>query len=91
MNKEDLVAKIAEDAGISKRQADDALNSFIGSVIATVKNGESVTLVGFGTYKAQERAAREGRNPQTGAKIQIKKARVPKFVAGKKFKEAVDS
>ena len=91
MNKEDLINAIAAQAGISKRQAGDALDAFTGAVISTLKSGETVTLVGFGTFKTADRAAREGRNPQTGAKIQIKKARVPKFVAGKQLKDEVNT
>ncbi len=89
MNKGDLIAKIADDAGLSKAQAGEALNSVLDSVTATLKKGGKVTLVGFGTFSVSERAARTGRNPQTGAEIKIAAKKVVKFKAGKELSEAV--
>ena len=85
MNKADLIAKLAEDAGITKTQANEALDSFIDAVTKTLKKGGKVTLVGFGTFSTSERKARNGRNPQTGAVIKIKKRTVAKFKAGKEL------
>ncbi|PZF71600.1 HU family DNA-binding protein [Taibaiella soli] len=85
MNKAELIDQIAKDAGLTKAQAGEALNSFTNTVVTTLKKGESVTLVGFGTYSVAQRAARNGRNPQTGATIKIKATKVPKFKAGKEF------
>ena len=89
MNKAELVEKIAKDAGITKVQANEALDSFTGAVVATLKKGDRVTLVGFGTFSVSQRAARNGRNPQTGATIKIKARKVPKFKAGKLLSEKV--
>lgn len=89
MNKGDLVTKIAEDAGLSKAQAGDALNSVLDSVVGTLKKGDKVTLVGFGTFSVSKRSARTGRNPQTGAEIKIPAKNVVKFKAGKEFASAV--
>jgi DNA-binding protein HU-beta len=88
MNKGDLINEVAEVLD-SKKDAQKAVDTVISSVTDALKKGDSVTLVGFGTFKVQERAAREGRNPQTGEKMQIKAKKVPKFVAGKALKEAV--
>ena len=85
MNKAELVAKIAEDAGITKSQANGALDSFIEAVTKTLKGGGKVTLVGFGTFSVSKRAARNGRNPQTGAAIKIKAKKVARFKAGKEL------
>ncbi|MCD6010700.1 MAG: family DNA-binding protein [Flavipsychrobacter sp.] len=85
MNKAELIEQIAKDAGMTKTQANDALDSFMGAVVSTLKKGENVTLVGFGTFSVSNRAARNGRNPQTGATIKIKARKVPKFKAGKDF------
>jgi len=90
MNKGELVAKIAEGADITKASAGRALDSFIDSVTAELAGGGDVALVGFGTYKVNDRAARVGRNPQTGAEIQIAAAKVPAFKAGKALKDAVN-
>ena len=90
MNKSELVEKIAEGADLSKASAGRALDSLIGSVTAELANGGDVALVGFGTYKVNDRAARTGRNPQTGAEIQISAAKVPAFKAGKALKDAVN-
>lgn len=83
MNKAELIAKLAEDAGITKTQANATLDSFISAVTKTLKGGGKVTLVGFGTFSVTKRAARNGRNPQTGAVIKIKAKKVAKFKAGK--------
>jgi DNA-binding protein HU-beta len=85
MNKAELIAKIADDAGITKTQANDTLDSFVEAVTKTLKGGGKVTLVGFGTFSVSKRAARNGRNPQTGAVIKIKAKKVAKFKAGKEL------
>jgi DNA-binding protein HU-beta len=85
MNKAELIDKISKDAGITKVQANDALDAFTSTVVTTLKKGDRVTLVGFGTFSVSERSARNGRNPQTGAVIKIKARKVPKFKAGKEF------
>ena len=82
MNKAELIEKIAGDADISKKQATAALDSFTEAVAKTLKKGDKVTLVGFGTFSVSKRAARTGRNPQTGATIKIKAKKVAKFKAG---------
>lgn len=85
MNKAELVAQLAEDAGITKTQANAVLDSFTATVTKTLKKGDKVTLVGFGTFSVSKRAARTGRNPQTGAAIKIKAKKVAKFKAGKEL------
>ncbi len=85
MNKAELIAQLAEDAGVTKTQANAALDSFISAVTKTLKKGDKVTLVGFGTFSVSKRAARTGRNPQTGAAIKIKAKKVAKFKAGKEL------
>ena len=85
MNKAELIAQIAEDAGITKTQANASLDSFVTAVTKTLKKGDKVTLVGFGTFSVTKRAARNGRNPQTGAVIKIKAKKVAKFNAGKEL------
>ena len=85
MNKAELIAKIAEDAEITKTQANAALDSFTNAVTKTLKGGGKVTLVGFGTFSVSKRAARNGRNPQTGEVIKIKAKKVAKFKAGKQL------
>ena len=85
MNKGELIAKLSEDASITKTQANDALDSFIEAVTKTLKGGGKVTLVGFGTFSVSKRSARNGRNPQTGAIIKIKARKVAKFKAGKEL------
>ncbi|RYY95495.1 MAG: HU family DNA-binding protein, partial [Chitinophagaceae bacterium] len=82
MNKAELIAQIAEEAGITKTQANIALDSFVDSVTKTLKKGDKVTLVGFGTFSVSKRAARNGRNPQTGEVIKIKARKVARFKAG---------
>ena len=89
MTKAELAEKMAKDADISKAAAEKALNSMIDAVIKTLKKGNKVALVGFGTFSVSKRKARTGRNPQTGATIKIAARKVPKFSAGKAFKDAV--
>jgi DNA-binding protein HU-beta len=85
MNKAELIEQIAKDAGLTKVQANEVLNSFTNAVVNSLKKGENVTLVGFGTFSVTQRAARNGRNPQTGEVIKIKARKLPKFKAGKDF------
>lgn len=87
MNKADLVAKIAEGAELTKVQAEKALNSFIAETIAALKAGDKITLIGFGTFSAVTRAARTGRNPQTGKDIKIAAKTNGKFAPGKALKD----
>ena len=89
MTKADLIEKMAQDADITKAAAEKALKSFIEAVTKTLKKGNKLTLVGFGTFSVSKRAARKGRNPQTGATIKIAARKVPKFKAGQAFKDAV--
>lgn len=89
MTKGDLVAKISKQAGLTKAASEKALNAFIDTVKKSLKKGESVTLVGFGSFSVARRKARTGRNPQTGKSIKIPAARVPKFKAGQGLKDAV--
>ena len=91
MNKTELVTLMAEEAGLSKKDAEKALNAFLAGVQNAVKSGEKVSLIGFGTFEARERAAREGKNPQTGEKMTIKASVAPKFKAGKALKDAVNA
>jgi DNA-binding protein HU-beta len=90
MTKQELVDYIADNAGLSKKDAANALSSFVDGVKASLKKGESTTLVGFGTFNVSKRNARQGRNPQTGATINIPARTVPTFKAGKALKEAVN-
>ena len=90
MNKTELIEHIAAHADISKAAATRALESTIDAVKATLKKGGSVSLVGFGTFEVTKRAARNGRNPATGAAIKIKAAKVPKFRPGKSLKDALN-
>ena len=83
MNKTELVAAMAEQTNLSKKDAEAALKAFIDVVSEELKKGEKVQLVGFGTFEVSERAAREGRNPQTGETMEIKASKTPKFKAGK--------
>jgi DNA-binding protein HU-beta len=85
MNKAELIAKLADDAGITKTQANASLDSFVEAVTKTLKGGGKVTLVGFGTFTVSKRAARNGRNPQTGEVIKIKARKVARFKAGKEL------
>lgn len=90
VNKSELIDHIAEGADISKASANRALDAFVEAVSDTLKSGDQVALVGFGTFSVRERAARKGRNPQTGAEIDIAAAKVPGFKAGKALKDAVN-
>lgn len=90
MTKDQLVEKIAGDAGISKKEAQASLKAVTAGITGALAKGDSLTLVGFGTFSISNRAARAGRNPQTGATIQIKASKAPKFKAGKSLKEAVN-
>ena len=89
MNKQELVAKIAKDCGLSKVGATAALESMIDGIVKTLKKGQTITFVGFGTFKTAQRRARTARNPQTGASIKVPKRRVVRFSAGKALKDAV--
>ncbi|MFT5880954.1 MAG: nucleoid DNA-binding protein [Moritella sp.] len=91
MNKAQLIDCVAAEADISKAAAGRAIDAMIESVTETLANDESVTLVGFGTFSVRERAARTGRNPQTGAEIQIEASKLPGFKAGKLLKDALKS
>jgi len=86
MTKAEIIEEMEKDADISKAAAKKALESFIDSVKKTLKKGNRVTLVGFGTFSVSKRAARKGRNPRTGETIKIKASKAPKFTAGKAFK-----
>ena len=90
MNKTEVVVAIAEQAEISKKDAEKALTAFTNAVTTELKKGGKVQLVGFGTFEISERKAREGKNPQTGAKIKIAASKAPKFKAGKALKDAVN-
>ncbi|MBE8596331.1 nucleoid-associated protein HU-beta [Xenorhabdus sp. BG5] len=90
MNKSQLIDKIAADANLSKAAAGRVVDAFISSVSGALKNSDDVALVGFGTFTVRERAARTGRNPQTGKEIKIAAAKVPAFRAGKGLKDAVN-
>ncbi|HET9976552.1 MAG TPA: HU family DNA-binding protein [Burkholderiaceae bacterium] len=90
MNKSELIEHIARQSDISKAAATRALEAFIGGVKSSLKKGNTVSLVGFGTFAVNKRAARSGRNPRTGAAIKIKAAKVPKFRPGKALKDALN-
>ena len=90
MNKTELVAEIAKKANISKKDAESALKAFTDTVGAQLKKGDKIQLVGFGTFEVAKRAAREGRNPQTGATMEIAASKAPKFKAGKALKDLVN-
>ena len=89
MNKTDLIDAIASAAELNKKQAKAALEATLDAITGSLKKGEAVQLIGFGTFKINERKARTGRNPQTGAEIQIAASKVPAFVSGKALKDAV--
>ena len=91
MNKTELVAAVAEQADISKKDAEKVLKAFVDVVTEEMKKGEKVQLVVFGTFEVSERAAREGRNPQTGKTMKIEACKAPKFKAGKALKDAVNA
>jgi DNA-binding protein HU-beta len=90
MNKAEFIDAVASSADLSKADATRAVDAMIDTVTESLRKGDSVTLVGFGTFEVRERAARSGRNPQTGETIQIKASKAPAFKAGKAFKDAVN-
>ena len=90
MNKEELVQEIAKKSNVTQKEAAEVLGALIETIQKTVSKGKKVTLVGFGTFEARKRAARIGRNPQTGKELKIPATTVTAFSAGKKFKEAVN-
>jgi len=90
MNKAELIDAVAEATDLSKADAEKATNAVLDSIIDVLSKGDQVTLVGFGTFAVRDRAARAGRNPQTGETIQIKASKSPGFKAGKAFKDAVN-
>ena len=90
MNKTELIAAIAEKTELSRKDAEKALTAFTEVVEEELKKGEKIQLVGFGTFEVSERAAREGRNPQTGETMQIAASKSPKFKAGKALKDAIN-
>ncbi|WP_019536412.1 HU family DNA-binding protein [Paenibacillus ginsengihumi] len=89
MNKTDLINSIADKSGLTKKDVESVLNSFLGEVTDALANGEKVQLIGFGTFETRKRSGRTGRNPQTGQEIVIAESTVPVFKAGNKLKEAV--
>ena len=91
MNKTELVAAVAEQADISKKDAEKVLKAFVDVVTEEMKKGDKIQLVGFGTFEVAERAARTGRNPQTKETIEIPASKAPKFKAGKALKDAVNA
>ena len=90
MNKAELIAAVAENAELTKKDAEKAVKAFIEVVTDELKKGEKVQLVGFGTFEVSERAAREGRNPQTGETMESKASKTPKFKAGKALKDMMN-
>ena len=90
MNKVELSAAIASETGLSRKDAEAAVKAFVEVVTSELQKGEKVQLVGFGTFEVSERAAREGRNPQTGETMTIEASKAPKFKAGKALKDAVN-
>ena len=90
MNKTEFIAAVAEKAEISKKDSEKALKAFVDVVAEQLKAGDKVQLVGFGTFEVSERAAREGRNPQTGETMTISACKAPKFKAGKALKDAIN-
>ena len=90
MNKTELVAAMAKDTNLSKKDVEAVLKSFIDVVTDELKKGEKIQLVGFGTFEVSTRAAREGRNPQTGKEMKIKASKAPKFKAGKALKDMIN-
>ena len=91
MNKTELVAAVAEQAGLSRKDAEAAVKAFTDVVADALKNGDKIQLVGFGTFEVSERAAREGRNPKTGESMKIVACKTPKFKAGKALKDLVNA
>ncbi len=90
MNKTEIIAAVAEKAGLSKKDAEKALKAFTDTVAEELAKGEKVQIVGFGTFEVSERAAREGRNPQSGETITIAASKAPRFKAGKALKDAIN-
>lgn len=90
MNKTELISAVAEKSGVSKKDADKIVNATFDAIKEALAKGDKVALVGFGNFEVKERAAREGKNPQTGEKIKIAACKVPGFKAGKALKEAVN-
>ncbi len=90
MNRSQLIDSVAEGSGLSKAEAQRALDAVIDTITTSVANGEKVSLTGFGTFELRERAARTGRNPQTGEQMEIRASKSPAFKPGKSFKDAVD-
>lgn len=91
MNRKELIDALAEKTGSTKAEADRNITALIDIITTNLKKGDSLALVGFGTFEVRKRAARTGRNPQTGAELKIKAAKVPAFKAGKALKDAVNS
>lgn len=91
MNRTELIAAVAEKAGVTRKDAEAAVKAFVDVVADELKNGGRVQLVGFGTFEVSERAEREGRNPQTGKTLKIAASKSPKFKAGKALKDAVNA
>ncbi len=89
LTKQDVIDRVAESTGLTKKDSNAALNAVLGTIQSALANGDSVGLIGFGTFEIRERAARDGRNPQTGAPIRIPAKKVPAFRAGKALKEAI--
>ena len=89
MNKTELISKVADKSGLSKKDAEKAVNAFIETVTESLKSGNDVQLIGFGSFQVKHRAARDGRNPKTGETLKIAAANVPSFKAGQRLKEAV--
>ena len=90
MNKSDLVAKVSQLSGLSKADADKAVDAVVAAITAALKSGDDVRLVGFGNFSVSDRPAREGKNPRTGEKLAIPASKAPKFSAGKALKDAVN-
>lgn len=90
MNKAELIEKISDVTGLTKKDADQAVNAFIETIQTALKKGDKVAIAGFGTFDVSSRKARTGRNPQTGEEIKIAASKAPKFKAGKSFKEMMN-
>jgi DNA-binding protein HU-beta len=90
LNKTDLISEVADRTGMTKKDVEKVVNAFFSTIENTLKSGDKVQLIGFGTFEVRDRQARKGRNPQTGEEISISAARVPAFKAGKALKDAVD-
>lgn len=90
MNKQDLILQVANKVQMTQKAAEDLINTMLESIVKSVAKGNKVTLVGFGTFEGRKRKQRKGRNPQTGQEIEIPASTVPKFSAGKQFKQSVN-